>query len=82
MSIEACDQLQEMGLTISQTSTKDILKKEMEDYNLIGVTLKEQVEKGKHLDPSQLEIMPHLHLGKSKFPTEIVSNGLLQLYKT
>ena len=81
LTLEAMDQLQELGLTVSSKSLTNLLKVEASRRDDAANLIKESTENGVEINLAELQLTPHIHLGKSNFPTRLIDNGTIKSYK-
>jgi hypothetical protein len=75
LTLEAIDELQMFGMTLSKVSLNAVLKVEENKFDEAPKYIKSSTEQGKEIDLEKLEESPHIHLGESNFPTTVISNG-------
>ena len=73
--MEAINQLQHGGMTVSGTSLNQLLCVEegrcFDALELIRTSTEQQLD----IEVEQLKRTPHIHSGETNFPTQIIDNG-------
>ena len=75
LTIEAIDQLQHGGLTVSSKALNQLLKVEESRCLAAAELIKKSTEQQLDIDVEELKRTPHIHLGETNYPTQIVDNG-------
>ena len=75
LTLEAIDQLQHGGVTVSSTSLTNLLKVEELKCWDAAELIKSSTEQHLDLNLDELQRTPHIHLGESNYPTQIIDNG-------
>ena len=75
LTVEAIDQLQHGGLTVSGKALSQLLKVEESRCLAAAELIKKSTEQQLDIDVEELKRTPHIHLGESNYPTQIVDNG-------